>query len=85
MAEPPPYTTPRWVKTFGIIVVILVLLLAILHLTGVGGNFGPGRHMPSGDTGTRSPSDVRGAVDQTLFGGGSSGHTLIVTQHMQQP
>ena len=27
-------STPRWVKVFGIIAVILVLLFVILHLTG---------------------------------------------------
>ena len=26
--------TPRWVKVFGIIFIVLVLLLVILHLTG---------------------------------------------------
>jgi hypothetical protein len=26
-------TTPRWVKVFGIIAVVLVLLFAVLHLT----------------------------------------------------
>ena len=42
MADPPPYpdskphTTPRWVKVFGIIVIILILLFVILHLIGVG-------------------------------------------------
>jgi hypothetical protein len=33
-----PPNTPRWVKVFGIIVIILVLLFVILHLTG--GGFG---------------------------------------------
>ena len=28
--------TPRWVKVFGIIALVLVLLFAILHLTGRG-------------------------------------------------
>ena len=46
MANPPPYpdsnsdtgddTTPRWVKVFGIIALVLVLLFVILHLTGRG-------------------------------------------------
>lgn len=54
MADLPPYTTPRWVKVLGIIALVLVLLLAILHLTGVG-NLGPGRHMPSGHAGDGSP------------------------------
>lgn len=29
-------STPRWVKVFGIIVIVLVLLFVILHLTGRG-------------------------------------------------
>ena len=33
--------TPRWVKVFGIVVVVLVLLFVIVHLTGHGlGNHG---------------------------------------------
>ena len=40
----PPYPgTPRWVKVFGIIVIVLVLLFVILHLAG--GGFGP-THRP---------------------------------------
>lgn len=31
-----PHATPRWVKVFGIIFVVLVLLFIILHLTGNG-------------------------------------------------
>lgn len=31
--ESPP-RTPRWVKTFGIVAIVLVLLLVGLHLTG---------------------------------------------------
>ncbi len=41
-ADRPP-STPRWVKVFGIIVIVLVLLFAIKMLT-VGG--GPGMHTP---------------------------------------
>ena len=34
--------TPRWVKVFGIIAVVLILLFVILHLGGRGlGNHGP--------------------------------------------
>ncbi|MCY9659433.1 hypothetical protein P5G65_23270 [Paenibacillus chondroitinus] len=37
--------TPRWVKVFGIIAIVLVLFLVILHLTGRG--FGDhGGHTP---------------------------------------
>jgi hypothetical protein len=46
MANRPPYPgTPRWVKVFGIIA--LVLLVVIMLLTG----HGPGRHTLSGDAG----------------------------------
>jgi hypothetical protein len=34
--------TPRWVKIFGIIALVLVLLFIVLHLTGRG----LGGHMP---------------------------------------
>jgi hypothetical protein len=41
MAEPPSYTdpmedarTPHWVKVFGVVALILILLFAALHLTG---------------------------------------------------
>lgn len=39
-ADRPP-GTPRWVKAFGIVAVVLVLLLVAMLLTG----HGPGRHM----------------------------------------
>jgi hypothetical protein len=41
--------TPRWVKVFGIIAVVLVVLFVISLLTGV--RHGPGMHTPSGDAG----------------------------------
>lgn len=52
MADPPHETypsvdepkTPRWVKVFGLIALVLVLLFAAVHLTTGGG---PGNHMPS--------------------------------------
>jgi Mn2+/Fe2+ NRAMP family transporter len=34
---------PRWVKIFGIIVVVLIVLLGIVHLAG-NGLVGPGSH-----------------------------------------
>lgn len=39
------YRTPLWVKTFGIIALVLVILLGIMLLSGV--QHGPGMHMPS--------------------------------------
>ena len=35
---------PRWVKIFGIIILIVALLVAVMVLTGIGGEHGPGRH-----------------------------------------
>ena len=50
MANRPPYPgTPRWVKAFGIVAIVLVLLVAIMLLSG----HGPGRHTSSGDAGSR--------------------------------
>lgn len=40
-----PPSTPRWVKVFGIIFIVLVLLVGIIIITGVGGPHGPGRHI----------------------------------------
>lgn len=40
--------TPRWVKVFGIVALILVVLVVVMLLTGRGGH-GPGRHTPLGD------------------------------------
>jgi len=40
--------TPRWVKVFGIVVLVFVLVVVVHMATGVGGMHGPGRHMPSG-------------------------------------
>ncbi len=41
--EDRPPSTPRWVKVFGIIAIVLVLLFVIMLLTG-GGGHGPGMH-----------------------------------------
>ena len=41
--------TPRWVKVFGIIALVLVLLFVISLLAGV--RHGPGLHTPSGHAG----------------------------------
>jgi hypothetical protein len=54
----PFYTTPRWVRIFGIIALVLVLVIAIIIITGIGGPHGPSRHLPSsgGDGQTESRS-----------------------------
>jgi len=50
--------TPRWVKVFGIIALVLVVLVVVMLVTG-GGNHGPGRHTGSGDRdGQTAPSNV---------------------------
>jgi hypothetical protein len=52
-ADRPP-STPRWVKVFGIIVGVVVLLVVAVMFIG-GGEHGPGRHTPSGDAGGQVP------------------------------
>lgn len=52
--ETPP-STPRWVKVFGIIAIVLILLFVILKLTGIGGNHGPGRHFSSDEYSRLTP------------------------------
>lgn len=43
-----PPSTPRWVKVFGLIFIILVLLVVILHLAGLGfGGHGDGHTPPA--------------------------------------
>jgi hypothetical protein len=37
--------TPRWVKVFGSILIALLLLFLLMHLTGLIGHHGPGRHL----------------------------------------
>lgn len=46
-----PPSTPRWVKVFGIITLVLVLLVAIMLISG----HGPGRHMHGADLGGYTP------------------------------
>lgn len=49
--DPSPYPgTPRWVKVFAIIALVVVLLAVIMLVTGAGGDHGPWRHMRSGNT-----------------------------------
>jgi hypothetical protein len=47
-------STPRWVKVFALVALVLVLLLVVLLLTGRG-NHSPGRHAAGGQT---PPSSV---------------------------
>ena len=48
--------TPRWVKVFGVVIAVAVLLLVILMLTRGPGGHGPGRHLPLGDTDHSAPN-----------------------------
>ena len=78
------YSTPRWVKMLGIIVIVLVLLVVIVLVTGIGGEHGPGRHMPSIDTAGDTPS-ANVTEDLTPFGSDPSGHTPPMEHGTQQP
>ncbi len=82
MADLPPYSTPRWVKIVGIVALVLVLLVGIMLLTGVGGDHGPGRHMPSVGAGDTPPSG--NTVDPTPSGG-PGGLTPPREHRVQQP
>ena len=42
---------PRWVKVFGIVALLVVVAVVVLMAVG-GGDHGPGRHLPGGDTNT---------------------------------
>ena len=56
MDNRPPYPgIPRWVKVFGIIVIVVVLLVVGLMFL-VGGEHGPGRHTQSSDADGQGPS-----------------------------
>ena len=46
--------TPRWVKVFGIITLVVLVLMVVL-LFAIGGEHGPGRHLPAGDDGSHPP------------------------------
>ena len=72
--------TPRWVKVSGIIAIVLVLLVAAMMFTGVGGQHGPGRHLPSGGA---PPAGVVG--DGTPSGAGPGGQTPPIAHGLQQP
>lgn len=51
--ESPP-STPRWVKLFGFIAIVLVVLLVVLHLTGHSPG-GHGSHTSSAEHGSQQP------------------------------
>jgi hypothetical protein len=45
--------TPRWVKVFGIIALVVFVLFVVVVLVG-GGEHGPGRHTPRAGSNTTS-------------------------------
>ncbi|WP_032998319.1 hypothetical protein [Rhizobium leguminosarum] len=52
MVDGPAYPgMPRWVKISGAVLTMAILLAAVLMVSGIGGQHGPGRHLPLGDTG----------------------------------
>ena len=53
------HSTPRWVKVFGAIALMVVLLFVVLMLIRGPGGHGPGRHMPSSDAGQTPPEGSR--------------------------
>ena len=63
------YRTPRWVKIFGIVALIVILLVVVVLVTGIGGEHGPGRHVPSGNVGGDSP-----AIEPEVQGDSLGGH-----------
>jgi len=50
-----PIGMPLWVKMSGVIAVVLILLVAVVMITGAGGEHGPGRHSGDGDSGGQTP------------------------------
>lgn len=62
--EERPPSTPQWVKVFGIIGIVLVLLFVIMMLAG--GNHGPGRHMPTGSAPTNGETLLASVVEHRL-------------------
>ncbi|MBY3184232.1 hypothetical protein RWK44_21170 [Rhizobium sp. 25PS6] len=57
MVDEPAYPgMPRWVKISGVVLAVAILLAAVLMISGIGGQHGPGRHLPLADTGRQAPN-----------------------------
>lgn len=50
---------PRWVKVSLLVVGLLIAIFIVLQLAGVGGDHGPGRHMPGGQEPSSSETEHR--------------------------
>lgn len=71
-------STPRWVKAFGIVGLVLVLLFVGLQVLG-GGGHGPSRHTQSSGAGGQTPTS---SVTEDLTPSGSPGrHTPLAGGH----
>lgn len=46
--EHQPTGTPRWVKVFALVAIVLIALVAVMLIAG-GGEHGPGRHTSAGE------------------------------------
>ena len=63
MAHPTPkperdaVATPRWVKVFGLVALLVVVVFVVLLLLGRGGH-GPGRHLSEGGGGHAPPAGI---------------------------
>jgi hypothetical protein len=66
--------TPRWVKVFGIVCLILILLFVVMVFAG--GGHGPGRHTASGKAGGDTQTSSV-AVDPTPSGVDPADHALL--------
>jgi hypothetical protein len=64
--RPSAPATPRWVKMFGIVGLVLLLVIAFILITGLGGPHGPARHGAWDD-----------AVWQPPFGPGGAAGTIV--------
>jgi hypothetical protein len=53
---------PSWVKIFGIAALVLVALVAIVMVTGIGGEHGPGRHLSAGNPGSTPTTNPGGGI-----------------------
>lgn len=73
-----PPGTPRWLKVFGIIALVIILLIVIALATGLGGPHGPGRHSPSGGSGIEPVSII-------MYSGGDPGSYTPLIAHAGQP
>jgi hypothetical protein len=49
-----PPGMPRWVIVLGIAAIVLVLVMGVLHLTGISPG-GPGSHLPNVEHSTQQP------------------------------